>query len=352
MCLAIKEEFQISVVTSNKDHGDIISYEGIKANVWNNDIIPGISVFYIDRNTFSKQQYKKLISSKEYDFIYLNHLYSPFYVIFPLYLKWKNKIPAKVVLCPRGALHSGALAEKKFKKILFIKTIRFLKWHKFIHFHATNEKEAREIQKYFPGSQVTIAGNFPGIIPSDATQIFKKKGELNLIYIARIAKIKNLLFVLEVLKDIKGLVKFTIIGPVEDEQYFILCKKYAETLPSNIKVEFKGAISPNEIDEQLSQNHLYVLATNGENFGHSIFEALKNHRPVLISDRTPWRNLREKFAGWDLDLKYPQKFVEAINTAVNWEDSEFKNICKASSNLVLNYVQSLDLKQEYKKIFA
>jgi len=352
MCVALKDEFEISVVTSIKDHGETLPYYGIKPNVWNNDIITGVSVFYLDRTTFTIRQYINLVCTNKYDFVYLNHLYSPFYVILPLLLKWRNNIQGKIILCPRGALHSGALAEKKFKKILFIKTIRFLKWHKFIHFHATNEKEAKEIEKYFPGSEITIAGNFPGNIPSATTEIFKKKGELNLIYIARIAKIKNLLFVLEALENIKGSVKFTIIGPVEDEQYFNSCKKYAETLPANINIEFKGPLSPNEIDKQLSQNHLYVLATNGENFGHSIFEALKNHRPILISDRTPWRNLHENSAGWDLSLNHPEKFSHALQTALNWDDNEFKNFCDGAASFAEKFISSLNLKEEYKKVFA
>jgi hypothetical protein len=44
------------------------------------------------------------------------------------------------------------------------------------------------------------------------------------------------------------------------------------------------------------------MATWGENFGHSIAEALNHGLPVVISDRTPWRNLHKISAGWDIPL--------------------------------------------------
>jgi glycosyltransferase involved in cell wall biosynthesis len=52
--------------------------------------------------------------------------------------------------------------------------------------------------------------------------------------------------------------------------------------------------------------------TLGENFGHSIVEALWLGVPVLISDRAPWTNVQTFNAGWSLPLTHPQAFAEKL----------------------------------------
>ena len=47
-----------------------------------------------------------------------------------------------------------------------------------------------------------------------------------------------------------------------------------------------------------------ILPTHGESFGHIIVEAWAAGCPVLISDRTPWRELREQGVGWDVPLDH------------------------------------------------
>ncbi|MBN8497849.1 MAG: hypothetical protein J0M32_13465 [Candidatus Accumulibacter sp.] len=56
----------------------------------------------------------------------------------------------------------------------------------------------------------------------------------------------------------------------------------------------------------------FFLPPFSENFGHAINEALSVGVPVLISDKTPWRNLQEKGMGWDLPLDNRRAFIEVI----------------------------------------
>ncbi len=56
----------------------------------------------------------------------------------------------------------------------------------------------------------------------------------------------------------------------------------------------------------------FFLAPFSENFGHAINEALSAGVPVVISDKTPWRNLQEKGMGWDLPLDNRRAFIEVI----------------------------------------
>jgi glycosyltransferase involved in cell wall biosynthesis len=77
-------------------------------------------------------------------------------------------------------------------------------------------------------------------------------------------------------------------------------------------VTYRGAIAPADVLPALAAQDLFLLPTLGENFGHSIADSLLAGTPVLISDRTPWRGLKEACAGWDLSLDDPAAFVAAI----------------------------------------
>lgn len=352
LCLALKDDYEISVITSDTDHGESKPYQNIQPNAWLTDIIPGVNVFYINRKTFSRKQYVDLINSVTADFIYLNHLYSPFYVVYPIYLKWRHKIQGQLIVCPRGALHSGALAEKGLKKKVFLSMFKLLNWPKFIKFHATNEKEAQEILNFFPGADVTVANNLPDMSVTTSDLISKQSGLLKLIYIARIAKIKNLHLILQALMEVKGNVEFTIAGPMEEVGYWKECMSIIAGLPNNIKVKYIGAIEQSDVKRKLNEHHLYVLPSNGENFGHSIFESLQSGRPVLISDRTPWRNLSSVNAGWDLAINNSESFSQALQKAVDWDQITFDRYSMGARSVADNYANAPGLKESYLNLFS
>ena len=44
--------------------------------------------------------------------------------------------------------------------------------------------------------------------------------------------------------------------------------------------------------------------------------------PVLISDKTPWRNLSEEGLGWDIDLKQINIFIDIIEHIGSLTQSE------------------------------
>ena len=71
-------------------------------------------------------------------------------------------------------------------------------------------------------------------------------------------------------------------------------------------------MAPELIREAVVSSDLLFLPTAGENFGHAIQEALAAGCPVLISDRTRWRDLAPKGVGWDLPLSAPDRFVAVL----------------------------------------
>ena len=64
-----------------------------------------------------------------------------------------------------------------------------------------------------------------------------------------------------------------------------------EDSPQTLQMAFHSAAAAWSIVPLLSRHDLLFLPTAGENFGHVILEAMQAGVPVLISDKTLWKNL-------------------------------------------------------------
>ena len=102
--------------------------------------------------------------------------------------------------------------------------------------------------------------------------IVKHAGNLKCLFGARIHSIKNLLFLLKVLKEIRSTVSLTIVGPVEDNEYWEACQTFAKGMPANVTISYEGPVPNHKLVSIIQQHHLFFLPTVGENFGHSIFD--------------------------------------------------------------------------------
>lgn len=74
----------------------------------------------------------------------------------------------------------------------------------------------------------------------------------------------------------------------------------------------------------LSAYDLFLLPTLGENYGHVIHEALLAGCPVLISNRTPWRNLEALGIGWDLPLEDPEQFRTVLQYCLDMDSATYR----------------------------
>ncbi|HEX9513727.1 MAG TPA: glycosyltransferase family 4 protein [Puia sp.] len=348
----MKNEFAIHVLTTDTDHGELQPYAGISTGQWITNLHPDIQVLYLEKARLGAADIRKRIQEVQADYVYLNHLFSPLFVVYPLWLKYTGRMKSEIVICPRGALYDSALSVKPWKKTPFLKLFRWMGLHKRVLFHATNERERTAIQHYFPGSRVFIADNLPNANQPAFHPCPKEKGTVKCIFIARIVPIKNLLFLLNVLRNVRSDVELSIIGPVEDKAYWSECQQQIGQLGANIKVDYMGPKRNDELIPILQQHHLFILPTTGENFGHSIFEALLAGRPVLISDQTPWLGLASGQVGWDLPLQDPAAFAGAIEEAAQWDQPRFDDWARSAWTYAHNFIKNPDLQAQYLKLFA
>ena len=96
--------------------------------------------------------------------------------------------------------------------------------------------------------------------------------------------------------------------------------------------------------------HLFVLPTEGENFGHAIFEALAVGCPILISDQTPWRKLSEKKAGIDLPLSRI-RFTQAMQYFVDLDNERWQEYRQGALSVALDYEKNMNSLNAYRDLF-
>lgn len=325
--------YNFYVITSDRDIGDCESYKDIDKNSW--QTIGQAKVFYISPEWYSIKNIKKLISSIDWDYMYLNSFFGYEFSIIPLIIAKRNKkISQKILLAPRGELDKGALNIKRNKKAIYIRLSKLLKLYNDVIWHATCEAEKKYIESIFgKKSHVHIASNLPTKLENinyidNKTQ--KVENQLKVVFLSRISRKKNLKFAIETMRNLEGNVSFDIYGPIEDKHYWKECKSLINELPSNIKVEYKGVISNEKVKNTLEKYDLFYLPTHGENFGHVIMEAFLSSCPVLISDLTPWNNLETYKVGWDVPLRDKSVYTSILQRLINCGEDIYKDLAKCA----------------------
>jgi len=320
------DEFQFKIITADRDFDDTKPYSGIKPDGWNR--VGKAEVFYMSLKSRSLSDVKGLLSSTQYDILYLNSLFSPHFTIKPLLLRRLRLIPDRpLIIAPRGEFSPGALGLKRFKKRVYITAAKALGLYKGAVWQASSEHERADIWQWFGSeARVIIASNLPPVINMvDELTVAKNKtkGCLKIIFLSRISRMKNVDGALGMLSGLKGNVQFNIYGPMEDKSYWAECENIISRVPRNVEVKYCGSITHNKVGTVMREHDIFFLPTLGENFGHVILEALCAGCPILISDQTPWRDLEKEGVGWDLPLSKVEMFQEVLQRCVDMDNEEY-----------------------------
>jgi len=324
------DEFEFRILTRDRDLGENEPYPDIKFVAWMQ--VDKAKVRYLAPAQLRFWTWYQLFNGINCDLIYLNSFFSPF-TIKTLVWRKLHRIPfMPTILAPRGEFSPGALQIQWYKKLTFIYLAARMGIYHNLIWKASSSEEASLIKSTLasfhlaPNPIIYVAPDIPlgistGVGPSKKLQ--KLPGKIKLVFLARIAKNKNLDYALRILHTLSGEVQFDIFGLLEDTEYWHCCRQIIKELPTNIKVTYRGVVNPADIAYTLSSYHALFLPTRGENFGHAIIEALSAGCPVVISDQTPWRNLAVQKAGWDLPLQDKSIFIETLQNLVNMNHEEW-----------------------------
>lgn len=323
-------EFDLRIATRDRDLGATCRYECVTDPAdWQK--VGHASVRYLPPGRGGRGELRQLLAETEADAVYLNSLYSFSYSILPLVWMRLGIIPRRpVVLAPRGELSPGARRIKRLKKHLFLCAAKSLDLHRGVIWQASTKYEERDIRAVFgERPEVHIAPDLTACRTLQRMPLEevvrrsrpKEPGRLRLLFLGRICRMKNLRFSVEALAGLKGDVELHVVGPVEEPDYWNECRDLAARLPAGVRLTYGGVAKPADVVELMRAHDLLLLPTCGENFGHVVAEAMSVGTPVVISDRTPWRELADDSAGWDLKLERPDDFVHVLRHCVELDEA-------------------------------
>lgn len=340
----LQNDFDITIATRNYDIG-------IKTPFNEQELKhDGYQVLYFANDKLMLGIRDTLVSA-HFDIIYFNSFVAPQMTIFTLfYLFFKRK--PRLIISPRGELGKGALLIKSTRKKIYIALFKKL-FLKSVEFFASSDSEKNEIQ-YFLGKKttVTVLPNLTSHVKSSDVINLKKENEINIVFLSRIARKKNILGAIQILMNVNGRVNFDVIGPIEDQPYWDECQALIKQLPAHIHVTYRGLSDPDDVINTLKSYDLFFLPSWNENYGHVIVESLAAGCPVLISDQTPWHDLIDHEAGWEFALSEPQLFAEKIDQLIVKNPVDYALYKNAALQYYLEKIVNHDLEKSYINYFS
>ncbi len=347
----LRDRVDFHIVTTDTDYMASIPYGGIQADRWM--VIPGGErVWYASAAGINTGTWRQLLEERTWDVVYINGLYSRWFSIMPLWLLRASR--QRRVVAARGMLASGMMKHGVFKKRLFLAAMKLAGCYKGVEFQATNTEEQADIGHWLAAeAPVHLVPNLSRKQAAHpAPMRTKAPGELRLLSVARIAVEKNTLFAIERLRGTQGQVTFDLYGPVYDEAYWSKCQEAIASLPPNIRVNHKGVAATEDVPALFDRYHALFMPSQGENFGHTMAEALAAGLPLLISDRTPWRGLEAAKAGWDLSLDRPGDFHRAVQELVHMDQVQYDAIASGALAMGMRYLNDPTPLQESLSLFT
>ena len=350
----LKNEFEILVVTGDRDLGDSKGFEDEEKN----EILQkeGFKVIFLSPENRSLKHLEALVEKFDPQVVYLNSLFSGSFTVKPLFKSkriFKNK---KIVLAPRGMLHGSALSKKKTKKRIFLRLAKLINLYGNVVWHATSKEEKeRIIQEFGSENEVKVIPNLPGLL-QPREQISKSAGSLKMMFYGRLSVEKNLLGGLNILRN-SSLedVSLHIYGPKEDIKYWGDCEREIELIKKEspgLKIEYCNIIHPESLQSTMENYNVLFSPSGSENFGHAIVEAMSSGMPALISDKTPWSELESFSAGKDIPLDSTNKWIEAIEFFKALNKEEFKTWSQGAIKYSREIMTDKNAQQAYLELFS
>ena len=118
--------------------------------------------------------------------------------------------------------------------------------------------------------------------------------------------------------------RLRVVGGENKEGYVAALEAKCRDLHVEASVDFAGAKYGEELQRAYAEADCLILPSFTENFGGVVVDALGAGRPVIASDKTPWRELEENpfgKCGWCVPND-PDSLAQAIWEMMAMSDSE------------------------------
>lgn len=311
----LADDFGFSVITSALDDPAAGPMGSVQPNRWS--VFGNAKTWYELSGRLPARRTAALLRETKPQLVYLNSLFDYRFAILPLLIVqviWR-RIP--VILAPRGELSAGALALSSGKKHFFIVLFRLFGLHRAVSWHASTSQEKTDIERVFGADvRIHIAIDLRiGISSECADRDYlppRDPHSCSLVFFARIVPKKNIATAIRAMALVKGNIRLSVAGPIEDEKYWAKCLELIDDLDDPEMVRYVGAIRPDDVVTFLGGFDLFVFPTHGENFGHTVLESLAAGTPVIVGRDTPWHQIETAGAGWMCDPTSPEEVAALI----------------------------------------
>ena len=339
------DRFEFWIVTRDRDWGESRPYAEVRKNEWTQ--VGKAKVYYATPDHLTMKGLRRLLKSfaaeVEPDAVFLNGMFERL-TIKSLTLRRLGLAPGvPFILAPRGQLTAASLSLKARKKHLYLSLTRAAGFYRGLVWQAASPLEREGVERFAGANcRVHVAPNIPAKRGAGTSVECPRKveGEARFVFLSRLTPVKNLHFLLKLLPSLKGTVALDIYGHVDDEPYWQQCRALIARMPGNVEVNYRGPVAQGEVIETISRQQFFVLPTLGENYGHTIIEALSAGRPVVIGDKTPWRDLEAKGAGWDIPLARPERWREVLQGCVSMGEETYRGLAEAARRFALDWASS------------
>lgn len=317
---AVKDAFEIYIISKNHEINDTKPLEGILPG-WNRFDFGKAIYTPSGEHTFGT--ISRLIDEVKPDVIYQNSFFSVDDLLPVLVYKKKHQ-NVKVIVAPRGEFYPKRLQVGKLKKSVYGKLFRYSGLLKDVYFQGTGQEECMQEKAFLkiPDDHLLNIQNISVPAKGLRGRTEKKANELKLVYIARIHPTKNTRKAIEWLGEVSGNIQYDIYGSIENETYWQQCRDAIAKLPQNIRVRYMGVIDHDQVASTIANYHAYYMPTTGENFGHSIAEAMLMGKPVIISDQTPWTDVNGN-GGFAISLDNEKAFIAALRNLCEMDEADY-----------------------------
>ena len=245
---------------------------------------------------------------KKSDVVYIQYLFH-YTVLFSLL--FSVFLGKKIILCPRGSFSSFTLSNKRswLKRLWLFLFISPLK-NKII-WQASSYLEKEDILFYFPKVDVKIipdgidVDSFSNSNKTDKKELLKKytnkdfKNVSDVVFsMGRLHKIKRfdiLINSFELYLDENKNAKLLIAGADDGVRNDL--ENQIKELKLEDSVFMIGLVNFSQKKELLSNCSFFSLSSDFESFGIVVSEALSCGVPVVVSDKTSWKNIERNNCG-------------------------------------------------------
>lgn len=340
---ALQRDAEFRIITTDRDLADSSPYPNLQSNAW----LPhgAAHVLYLEPAKIGMARLQGITNETRPRLVYLNSFFDTRFTARMLLARRLGRFAdMRFLLAPRGEFSPGALALKSKRKGVFIRALQAaglldgLEWHASTHFEASDIENALQIHQ--AEKRIFVAPDLGSVPSGEITAAWTPRlagAPLRICFLSRISPMKNLLGAIRALGLMSQPARLMVYGPIEDQGYWSACGSEASQLPPHIEFAYGGPVLPGDVHARLAEQDVFFLPTLGENYGHVIPEALSVGLPAIISDRTPWRGLKQKGIGSDLaldDLAFAQE-LDLVARLSSVEQYAMRERCRHFAREVL-----------------